>query len=449
MGRKYFGTDGIRGRVGDGPMQADFVLKLGRAAGKVLCPDGGTVAVGKDTRISGYLFEAALEAGFASAGVNILMLGPVPTPAIAYLTQAQRASAGVVISASHNSFEDNGLKFFSAHGTKLDDELEKAIEAELEKPFTTVAPHKLGRARRLDDAVGRYVEFCKGTFNESLDLRGINIVLDCANGATYKAAPQVFTELGATVYGIGCQPDGLNINLKSGSTHPETLQKAVVERGADLGIAFDGDGDRVMMVGADGKLFDGDDLLFVIASARAARGELAGPVVGTVMSNLGLERAFEGLGIAFERAAVGDRYVLQKLKECGGRIGGESSGHLICLDQTTTGDGIVAALQVLQAVVESGKSLAQLVEPVVKLPQLMINVRVTGKPDLAAQPVRDAVATAEQALAGRGRVLLRPSGTEPVVRVMCEGEQEDEVDRVCRALAADIEQVCTANAAPV
>ena len=449
MARKYFGTDGIRGRVGDGPMQADFVLKLGRAAGRVLCPSGGTVAVGKDTRISGYLFEAALEAGFASAGVNVLMLGPVPTPAIAYLTQAQRASAGVVISASHNPFEDNGLKFFSSHGTKLDDALEAAIEAELERPFTTVAPDKLGRARRLDDAVGRYVEFCKNTFDESLDLRGLNIVLDCANGATYKAAPQVFSELGANVHCIHCQPDGLNINLDSGSTHPGALQRAVVERGADLGIAFDGDGDRVMMVDGTGRLLDGDDLLYIIASDRDAQGELSGPVIGTVMSNLGLERAFGARGIPFERAAVGDRHVLRRLEETEGLIGGESSGHIICLDRTTTGDGIVAALQVLQAAVGSGTTLAELASVVVKLPQLMINVRVAGKPDLGSKPVLDAVAAAERALGGNGRVLLRPSGTEPVVRVMCEGEHEADVERVCRSLADDIERVCTANAASV
>ncbi|MCA1799545.1 MAG: phosphoglucosamine mutase, partial [Xanthomonadaceae bacterium] len=349
MGRKYFGTDGIRGRVGDAHMQADFVLRLGRAAGAVLCPNGGTVLVGKDTRISGYLFEAALEAGFASAGVNVLMLGPVPTPAIAYLTQAQRAAAGVVISASHNPFEDNGMKFFSAHGSKLDDAVEEAIEAELEKPFTTVAPARLGRARRLEDAVGRYVEFCKNTFDETLDLHGMRIVLDCAHGATYKAAPQVFAELGAAVECIGCQPDGMNINRDSGSTHPEALQRAVAASGADLGIAFDGDGDRVMMVAPDGALLNGDQLLFVLAMEAQARGALNGPVVGTVMSNLGLERAFERAGIDFRRAAVGDRYVLQMLKEVDGTVGGESSGHLISLDQTTTGDGIVAALQIVQA----------------------------------------------------------------------------------------------------
>ena len=449
MSRKYFGTDGIRGRVGDGVMQADFILKLGRAAGRVLCPDGGLVAVGKDTRLSGYLFEAALEAGFASAGVNILMLGPVPTPAIAYLTQAQRAAAGVVISASHNPFGDNGVKFFSSRGTKLDDALEEAIEAELERPFTTVPPAKLGRARRLDDAVGRYVEFCKGTFDESLDLRGLNIVLDCANGATYKAAPQVFAELGATVFCIGCQPDGFNINRDSGSTSPETLQRTVVERGADLGIAFDGDGDRVMMVDAKGRLLDGDELLFVIAAERAARGALQGPVVGTVMSNLGLERAFAERGIAFERSQVGDRHVLRLLEESGGIVGGESSGHLICLDQTTTGDGIVAALQVVQAAVRAGKSVAELASPVAKLPQHMINVRVNGRPDLGAKAVKDAVAAAERAFGPRGRVLLRPSGTEPVVRVMCEGEDEAEVKRICETLAGDIDQVCTAHAASV
>lgn len=439
MGRKYFGTDGIRGRVGDAHMQADFVLRLGRAAGAVLCPNGGTVLVGKDTRISGYLFEAALEAGFASAGVNVLMLGPVPTPAIAYLTQAQRAAAGVVISASHNPFEDNGMKFFSAHGSKLDDAVEEAIEAELEKPFTTVEPARLGRARRLEDAVGRYVEFCKNTFDETLDLHGMRIVLDCANGATYKAAPQVFAELGAAVECIGCQPDGMNINRDSGSTHPEALQRAVAASGADLGIAFDGDGDRVMMVAPDGALLNGDQLLFVLAMEAQARGALKGPVVGTVMSNLGLERAFERAGIDFRRAAVGDRYVLQMLKEVDGTVGGESSGHLICLDQTTTGDGIVAALQIVQAAVRAGRSVAELAAPVEMLPQKMINVRASERIDLESAAIRDAVSGAERKLDGRGRVLLRASGTEPVVRVMVEGEDAKEVVRVCETLAAAVE----------
>ncbi|MFN2301902.1 MAG: phosphoglucosamine mutase [Gammaproteobacteria bacterium] len=439
MGRKYFGTDGIRGRVGDAHMQADFVLRLGRAAGAVLCPNGGTVLVGKDTRISGYLFEAALEAGFASAGVNVLMLGPVPTPAIAYLTQAQRAAAGVVISASHNPFEDNGMKFFSAHGSKLDDAVEEAIEAELEKPFTTVAPARLGRARRLEDAVGRYVEFCKNTFDETLDLHGMRIVLDCAHGATYKAAPQVFAELGAAVECIGCQPDGMNINRDSGSTHPEALQRAVAASGADLGIAFDGDGDRVMMVAPDGALLNGDQLLFVLAMEAQARGALNGPVVGTVMSNLGLERAFERAGIDFRRAAVGDRYVLQMLKEVDGTVGGESSGHLISLDQTTTGDGIVAALKIVQAAVRAGRSVAELAAPVEMLPQKMINVRASTRIDLESAAIRDAVSGAERKLDGRGRVLLRASGTEPVVRVMVEGEDADEVLRVCETLAAAVE----------
>ncbi len=444
MKRKYFGTDGIRGRVGEGPMQADFVLRLGRAAGRVLCPDGGTVIVGKDTRVSGYLFEAALEAGFASAGVDVLMLGPLPTPAIAHLTQAQRADAGVVISASHNPYEDNGLKFFSSDGAKLGDAVEAAIEAELERPFTTVAPERLGRASRLDDAVGRYVEFCKGSCDASVSLDGLHLVVDCAHGATYRVAPKVFTELGARVDAIGVTPDGTNINRGVGSTEPRALQDEVRARGADLGIAFDGDGDRVVMVGPDGTLFDGDDLLFVIATDRADRGGLRGPVVGTVMSNLGLERAFAALGIAFERAAVGDRHVLARLQETGGNIGGESSGHLICLDRTTTGDGIVAALQVLQAVVRTGRTLAELLAPVTKMPQHMINVRCPVRVDLEGDGIRKAVAGVEATLDGRGRVLLRASGTEPVIRVMVEGEDAAEVMRLCSDLATEVEALARA-----
>lgn len=444
--RKYFGTDGIRGRVGEGPMQADFVLRLGRAAGRVLCPDGGTVVVGKDTRISGYLFEAALEAGFSSAGVDVLMLGPLPTPGIAHLAQALRADAGVVISASHNPFEDNGLKLFTATGTKLSDEAEAEIEAELERDFATVAPERLGRARRVDDAVGRYAEFCKSTFDEKLSLRGLKLVLDCANGATYKVAPQVFAELGARVSTIGARPDGLNINLNVGSTHPGQLCAAVVERGADLGIAFDGDGDRVVMAAPDGRLLDGDDLLYVIAGDRHARGELPGPVVGTVMSNLGLERAFAARNIPFRRARVGDRYVMQLLRQTGGTVGGETSGHLICLDRATTGDGIVAALQVLQAAARSGLPVHELAAGVVKLPQRLINVKLTRRMEVDGNPVlNDAVAEAERRLDGRGRVLLRASGTEPVVRVMVEGEDENEVGEVCRALAAVVERASTAG----
>lgn len=444
MKRKYFGTDGIRGRVGEGPMQADFVLRLGRAAGRVLCPDGGTVLVGKDTRVSGYLFEAALEAGFASAGVDVTMLGPLPTPAVAHLTQAQRADAGVVISASHNPYEDNGLKFFSSEGAKLDDSVEAAIEAELEAPFTTVAPERLGRASRLDDAVGRYVEFCKSCCDGSLSLDGLHLVVDCAHGATYRVAPKVFAELGAKVDAIGVDPDGTNINRGVGSTEPRALQDEVRARGADLGIAFDGDGDRVVMVGPDGTLFDGDDLLYVIATDRSDNGDLRGPVVGTLMSNLGLERAFAARGIAFERAAVGDRHVLARLQQTGGLIGGESSGHLICLDRTTTGDGIVAALQVLQSVVRTGRPLAESLVPVVKMPQHMINVRCPTRVDLDGDGIRAAVTAAESSLGERGRVLLRASGTEPVVRVMVEGEDAAEVMRLCTHLAAEVETLARA-----
>lgn len=372
------------------------------------------------------------------------MLGPLPTPAIAYLTQALRAQAGVVISASHNPFEDNGLKFFSAAGAKLDEAIEAAIENELEEPFATVDPARLGRARRLDDAVGRYVEFCKSTFDDDRDLRGLSLVVDCANGATYRAAPQVFSELGATVHTVGCAPDGLNINLKCGSTHPESLQRAVVDRGAGLGIAFDGDGDRVVMVGPDGRLLDGDDLLYVLARDYHARDALGGPVVGTVMSNLGLEKALASHDIPFRRTKVGDRNVLAALKSDGGVLGGEPSGHLLCLDRATTGDGIVAALQVLQGARRSGRSVAEIAADVTKLPQVMRNVRNVSDVALDAPTIRAAVAEAETRLGDRGRVLLRASGTEPLVRVMVEGEDVDEVERECDALVAVVTQVCAA-----
>lgn len=447
--RKYFGTDGIRGRVGEGLMQADFVLNLGRAAGRVLCPDGGTVVVGKDTRLSGYLFEAALEAGFASAGVDVVMLGPLPTPAIAHLTQALRADAGVVISASHNPFHDNGLKFFSSEGAKLDDAVEEAIEAELECGFKTVASERLGRASRLDDAVGRYIEFCKSTFDENLDLRGLHLVLDCANGATYKSAPKVFTELGAKVHAIGVDPDGLNINHDVGSTHPEALQRAVVERGADLGIAFDGDGDRVMMVSRDGRLLDGDDLLYILALDYHRRGALNGPVVGTVMTNLGFERALGNQNIPFKRSKVGDRHVLAMLQQGNGVLGGESSGHILCLDRTTTGDGIVAALQVLQASIRNGQEVGAICAGVTKMPQVMINVRITGPFDAGDPRIQEEVAGVEAQLGIRGRVLLRPSGTEPVVRVMVEGEDATEVDAYCKRLAETVRAVCAGTPAQV
>ena len=437
MDKKYFGTDGIRGRVGDHPITAEFMLKLGWAAGRVLASKGGKlVIIGKDTRISGYLFESALEAGLISAGIDIRLLGPMPTPAIAYLTRTLHASAGIVISASHNAFADNGIKFFSGEGTKLADEVELAIEDELGKPMVTVDSAQLGKAERVADAGGRYIEFCKSTIPLSMTLKGLKVVVDCANGATYHVAPSVFDELGAEVISIGAEPDGLNINRDCGSTRPEHLQKIVLEQQADVGIALDGDGDRVLMVDDQGVLVDGDELLFIIALSRQAHGALHGGVVGTLMSNLGLEHALQEHNIAFQRARVGDRYVLELLRQGGGQLGGESSGHIICLDRTTTGDGIVSALQVLAAMVQTGKSLAELKSGMKKYPQHMINVPVGGAIDLDAAPtVQAAVKSAEQRLAGRGRVLLRPSGTEPVVRVMVEGEDEQTVREAADQLA--------------
>ena len=438
MVKKYFGTDGIRGRVGEHPITAEFMLKLGWASGRVLASSGGDlVIIGKDTRISGYMFEAALEAGLIAAGIDIRMLGPMPTPAIAYLTRTLHASAGIVISASHNAYADNGIKFFSSEGSKLSDEVERAIEAEMEKPMETVASDRLGKAQRVEDAAGRYIEFCKSTIPLSLTLKGLKIVVDCANGATYHVAPSVFHELGAEVTAIGASPDGLNINLQCGSTHPENLQEKVRELNADVGIALDGDGDRVLMVDSEGVLLDGDELLYIIVMSRYGQGALHGGVVGTLMSNLGLEHALQSHNIAFDRADVGDRYVLERLKQTSSVIGGESSGHIICLDRTTTGDGIVSALQVLAAMVQSGKSLHELKEGMKKYPQRMINVPVARQVDLATvSDIQDAVKSAEQRLAGRGRVLLRPSGTEPVVRVMVEGEDEKQVIEEADLLAS-------------
>jgi phosphoglucosamine mutase len=442
--KKYFGTDGIRGRVGEHPITAEFMLKLGWAAGRVLASKGGKlVIIGKDTRISGYLFESALEAGLISAGIGIRLLGPMPTPAIAYLTRTLHASAGIVISASHNAFADNGIKFFSGEGTKLADEVELAIETELDKPMVTVDSAQLGKAERVADAGGRYIEFCKSTIPLSMSLKGLKVVVDCANGATYHVAPSVFDELGAEVISIGDKPDGLNINRDCGSTRPEHLQKTVLEQQADVGIALDGDGDRVLMVDHRGVLVDGDELLFIIALSRQEHGALHGGVVGTLMSNLGLEHALQEHNIAFQRAQVGDRYVLELLRQNGGQLGGESSGHIICLDRTTTGDGIVSALQVLAAMVQTGKSLAELKSGMRKYPQHMINVPVGGTIDLDAAPtVQAAVKSVEQRLAGRGRVLLRPSGTEPVVRVMVEGEDDQavrkEADHLATVVAAAV-----------
>jgi phosphoglucosamine mutase len=426
MSRKYFGTDGIRGRVGEQPINAEFMLKLGWAAGRVLGQGGcARVVIGKDTRISGYMFESALEAGLSAAGVDVRLLGPMPTPAIAYLTRTLHACAGIVISASHNPHYDNGIKFFSADGTKLPDDVEAAIEREIDKPMVTVPSEHLGKAERVEDARGRYIEYCKSTFPGRLDLRGLKIVVDCANGATYQVAPSVLDELGAKVVSIGVRPDGLNINQGCGSTSPDELRSKVLEENADVGIALDGDGDRVLMVDHEGELVDGDELLYVIAMARNNSGKLSGPVVGTLMSNLGLELALKGDGIAFMRANVGDRYVMEMLQANSGIIGGESSGHIICLDRTTTGDGIVSALQVLAAMVQSEDSLHNLKQGMSKFPQIMINVPLQQRIDIdASQPIQQAVQDAEACLNGKGRVLLRPSGTEPLVRVMVEGEDE-------------------------
>ncbi len=437
--KRYFGTDGIRGRVGEWPITAEFMLRLGRAVGRVLAARGGAtnVVIGKDTRISGYMFESALEAGLVAAGAGVSLLGPMPTPAVAYFTRSLRASAGIVISASHNSHHDNGVKFFSGEGEKLDDALEAAIEAELDAPFTTVASEAIGKVVRVRDAVVRYVEFCKSTVPASLNLRGLSIVLDCAHGATYQVAPTVFSELGAHVEAIGVQPDGLNINREVGSTHPQSLARAVVERGADLGIAFDGDGDRVQMVDRHGALVDGDQLLYVLATDWHASGRLRGPLVGTLMSNYGLERAMRELGVPFLRANVGDRYVLQQLKANGGVLGGETSGHILTLDRTTSGDAIVAALQVLDVLRRTGRGLDEAVAGCVKVAQLTENIRIEGN---AAAIVADAdvQATFERIraeLEGQGRVVLRPSGTEPLVRVTVEAGDEERVRRLASELA--------------
>ncbi|MYF29054.1 MAG: phosphoglucosamine mutase [Gammaproteobacteria bacterium] len=442
MDRVYFGTDGIRGRVGDPPITPDFCVHLGWAVGKVLASSGSPlVVIGKDTRISGYMIESALEAGLASAGVDVNLFGPIPTPAIAYLTRTLRADAGIVISASHNPFEDNGIKFFDADGNKLPDEMEVAIEAQLRQPVVSVGAQELGRAYRVDDARGRYIEFCKGTIDRGVHFRGLKLVIDCAHGATYAVAPGVFSELGADVTVIGADPDGTNINHECGSTHPDALARKVVEIGADAGIAFDGDGDRVIMVDANGDIVDGDEMLYVIAKTGLPKGRLTGGVVGTVMSNLGLERALETCGIPFERAAVGDRYVLELMRARGWQLGGETSGHLVCLALTTTGDGIVSALQVLVAMVESERSLAELRNGMQKLPQAMVNVQIDDPGGIAANPlVDDAIRGIEAHLNGRGRVVIRPSGTEPVVRVMVEGEDADEVNEQAASLAAVVEQ---------
>lgn len=435
--RKYFGTDGIRGRVGDEKVSPDFVLKLGWAAGRVLGRgQGGKLIIGKDTRISGYMFESALEAGLVAAGIDVRLLGPMPTPGVAYLTRTFRADAGIVITASHNPYQDNGIKFFSAQGDKLPDDLEQAIELELERPLRTVEARAIGRVKRVDDARGRYIEFCKSSIPASSSLKGLKLVVDCANGATYNVAPYVFEELGANVVRQGTQPDGLNINHDVGSTNPEALCKAVVQHGADLGIAFDGDGDRVLMVNSRGHLIDGDQLIYIIAKARQAAGNLQGDVVGTLMSNLGFEHALQRLGIGCVRTKVGDRYIMERLKQDGGILGGEPSGHIICRDKTTTGDGIVAALQVLAAMDALGSSLDDLAGEVQLYPQELVNVHLPEQRDVISLPaVQDAVFVVEQELAGRGRVLLRPSGTEPLIRVMVEGQDATQVSILTKRLA--------------
>ncbi len=442
MTRKYFGTDGIRGRIGEPPVSADFVLKLGWAAGQVLVSEGcNKVLIGKDTRISGYMLESALEAGLAAAGLNVALLGPMPTPGIAYLTRTLNACAGIVISASHNPHQDNGIKFFSRQGQKLADAIEEQIELMLEQPLRTVAPERVGKADRVDDAAGRYIEFCKSTFLRSRDLRGLKLVVDCANGAAYHIAPSVFSELGADVVAIAVEPDGLNINRDCGSTHPQALQEAVVRHNADLGIALDGDGDRVLMATANGDMLSGDELLYVIARDRLRNGELkGGAVAGTVMSNLGLEVALKQFGMELHRAKVGDRYVMQVMEQHGLNLGGEGSGHIICLDRTTTGDGIVSALQVLSAMVSTQTALSELIEGMNRFPQHLVNVPIVRRIDPDQSPrIRSAVADAETMLGDRGRVLLRPSGTEPVIRVMVEGEDEAQVADLARDLASVVE----------
>ena len=437
MGRKYFGTDGIRGRVGDAPIVPQFVMRLGYAAGRVLTQGGGgrpTVLIGKDTRISGYMLEAALEAGFAAAGVDVLLSGPIPTPAVAYLTRALRLSAGVVISASHNPFDDNGIKFFSGDGNKLPDAVEERIESELEEPMGCVRSEQLGRARRMEDAAGRYIEFCKSSFPFALDLRGLKMVVDCAHGAAYHTAPHVFHELGADVITIGDKPNGLSINEEVGATHPEALAAAVREHKADVGVALDGDADRIVLVDGDGRVYNGDELLYVIVADRL-RDRIVAGAVGTLMSNLALEQSLAQLGVRFLRAKVGDRYVLETLHQRGWLYGGESSGHLLCLDCHTTGDGTISALQVLCAMRRSGKTLSELTASLRLFPQKLINVRIAKGFDWENHgALKLARAEVETQLGSDGRILIRPSGTEPLLRVMVEARDDDLADRAARRL---------------
>ena len=455
LARKYFGTDGVRGRVGESPITPDFVMRLGHATGKVLVSHNAgrsrfkagerpAVLIGKDTRVSGYMLEAALEAGLAAAGVDVCLVGPMPTPAIAYLTRALRLQAGIVISASHNPYYDNGIKFFSARGTKLPDDFESEIEATLDQPLTCVSSAALGRARRIDDADGRYIEFCKSTFPFEHDLRGLKIVVDCANGAAYHIAPHVFHELGAEVSSIGTDPNGLNINDQVGATAPEALRQAVLAQGADLGIALDGDADRVLMVDAEGTLYDGDQLLFAVVRSRLRQGAVAG-VVGTLMTNLALEHAFAELKIPFARAAVGDRYVMDMLRQKGWLYGGENSGHILCLDRHSTGDGIVSALQVLSAMRDAGSDLRQLLGSLTLYPQKLINVALSKGFPWQDHPLIGAVhREVESELDGRGRVLLRASGTEPLLRVMVEGEDSAIVTGAAEKLANAVREAVSA-----
>ncbi|HYE35816.1 phosphoglucosamine mutase [Methylocaldum sp.] len=434
MKKAYFGTDGIRGKVGEYPITPDFVLKLGWAAGRIFSLDRhhSNVLIGKDTRISGYMFESALEAGLAAAGVNTQLLGPMPTPAIAYLTRTFRAQAGIVISASHNPHYDNGIKFFGPDGMKLPDEIELQIEDQIDKPMTTVESSSIGKASRIGDAVGRYIEFCKSTIPSRIEFNGTKIVVDCAHGSTYHIAPHVFEEVGATVVAIGAQPNGLNINDGVGATKPEQLSRTVLEERADFGIALDGDGDRLIMVDHKGEIVDGDELVYIIAKSRLESGGLKGPVVGTLMSNLGLEHALEALGLELKRAAVGDRYVMEMMLQHDSVLGGESSGHIICRDRITTGDGIISALQIMAAMHESGKSLNELKSGMAKYPQCLLNVKVREKINLdelgLVQNLKDEI---QRELGSKGRILLRPSGTEPLIRIMVEGQDA----RIVRAMA--------------
>ena len=449
MQRRYFGTDGIRGKVGTETVNPQFIMQLGWAAGRVLSREGrGTVLIGKDTRISGYMFESALEAGLSAAGIDIKLLGPMPTPAVAYLTRTFHAQAGIVISASHNAYFDNGIKFFSADGTKLPDEVELAIEKEIDKPMVTVDSSRLGKASRVVDAAGRYIEFCKSTVPMRMNLEGLRIVVDCAHGATYHIAPRVFEELGAEVIAIGVEPDGININEQCGSTKPDALQAAVVELSAHVGIALDGDGDRLIMVDAEGNVINGDQILYAIAMSRLIEEQLDGSVVGTVMSNLGLEHALQDAGIGFRRAQVGDRYVMEMLRESNWSLGGEGSGHIICLDRTTTGDGIVAALQVLYAMVASQKPLADLVSGMTLYPQVLVNVPLDAPFNHEESAVvKAAMRDAEQQLAENGRILLRASGTEPLLRVMVEGRDSVQVRQLADMLASAVREASSGRVA--